>query len=385
MDSATLGVDRPQHRYDLRPRTKRVLYFAQSSLNKFISLNDKSVKALTSKYSSSLKCLNLSCGEYTLEIRETTLMAVIKSCEKLEELKLGRCSKITGKCFREFRNSLKKLQLDFASDIWAGSTFGYLREIASGESHQSLTSLDLKWNINTCCVNIIRYCNQIIPDLVQDPIELFSNRFCNLTILKWDLPSVHHKPGNFKVLSKLTKLEELYLTGCDDYSVNDDSLTQIMSSCVNISIFEIKGIYNPFFPEPQTQELHGITEKYLTDVSLKKLPFLCRKMKSLKLSWVKSQKITDEFLVSLASHKNLQSVNLEQLTNITEEGVVKLITTSKNIRYLTFSECTLLTKQVIDSIINKIHSSKLNMNLTFIQNKQTYCHPGFSVNHNFQL
>jgi hypothetical protein len=238
------------------------------------------------------------------DITEECLESIVKQCPNLETLDLSQNADITGESFQYLSSNLVTLRLSQCDSI---EELGLNSMVKSTASH-SITHLTISGMISDYMIKII---GQNMPNLksfncVYGCTRDFGSQTDHLTIV-----------------SLLKRLEKLSLQEVDAYygSLDDRSLVSIMQSCNALKYLEIHV---------------GSGEQLLvSDKSLSLIANYCSLIESLKIYYIET--ITDRSLNAFSKLKHLKELELINLYNIKDEGVVIITELCTNLTKLSIS------------------------------------------------
>ncbi|KAI8137596.1 hypothetical protein BJV82DRAFT_718013 [Fennellomyces sp. T-0311] len=201
------------------------------------------------------------------------------------------------------------------------------------------------------------------------PLVLRSISSCtNLTRLSAvDTPNI---PALVETLLNLPPLETLELSHISA-TEGDESLVRLFKKYVTLPNQKFRAFWFRYCHAITDSVLDAVAElKTLEEVTLTKLPNVSAKgieefLKKLgnkvtEVKLIEMQCATDAHIDALCNLEGLKNVHLEYLTNVTDEGIRKLIDTVKSLRSLTLTECKSISKDTVLYAKRKIKKVEIN-------------------------
>lgn len=267
------------------------------------------------KKSKTLKELNIAhCNQIT----DATIIRLFHYCKELEKLNITFCSLITGKCFGGKANAEKLVHLviDGCENI----------------TDSSLTSL-FNYNKNFTYLSMKRtnqYSSEVILSIINNLSKLETLLLTDIgfnCLIGLDLNSI-----KFENLTSLHKLDLANSNG------DNTLVSSLLLKCVSLQSLNISYCLK-------------ITDDTFTSATIKS------QLQELNLSYIKH--ITDLTIESLSQIRaSLKILKLKGCSNITNEGVSKIISESPNLIYLDVRSNILINNDILETALlmdRKIH------------------------------
>jgi len=282
-----------------------------------LGLTEDSIQTIINYFGPQLKCLTIR----DCDITEDCLQTVVQQCPNLVSLDVSGNPDITGESFQYLSNNLLALHLSQCDSI---QELG-LNSLMMSNALNSTTELIISGQISDYMIKIIA---ENMPNLKSFSCVYGCTREFGC------------ETDHLSVIGLMTQLEKLSLQEVDAYygSLDDKSLLSIMRSCNSLKYLEIHV---------------GSGEKLLvTDKSLALIANYCPLIECLKIYYAEA--ITDRSLNSFSKLKRLKELDLINLYDITDEGVIIITELCTNLSKLWISfdgNCDSITNMTLVACI----------------------------------
>ncbi|CCE63151.1 hypothetical protein TPHA_0E00560 [Tetrapisispora phaffii CBS 4417] len=243
-------------------------------------------------------------------ITSNSISAVLEGCRYLQSIDITGIKEISDNIFGTLANNCPRLQ---------GFYVPQARNISFNSLHNFISRVSILKRVK------ITANNEINDELV----ELLANK-CPL-LVEVDItqcPNVHDS-SLLTLFTKLTQLREFRNT--HNTNITDKAFLEITKKIQNL-------------PSLRLLDLSGCEN--ITDKTIERVVSLAPKLRNVFLG--KCSRITDISLFQLAKlGKNLQTIHFGHCFNITDQGVRVLVQTCPRIQYVDFACCTNLTNRTL--------------------------------------